>query len=276
MSAHHTPMPLSLGSGVSVVLDRSRKLLVILAIFVIWELAVRLGDVNTLLFPPFSAVVASLMAGLGVGGPPELWGYIWQTLSVILQSFAISILLAIILTSLALVSRFAKDFLHVVTGMFQPLPSIALLPMAILWFGFTRESLVFVVVMSMVWPIASSLTVGFATVPRTLVSLGRNYELGAIGTLLQIMLPAALPMLISGLRVGWGFGWRTVVAAELVFGSTGSSGGIGWYINNSRLFMNVADGFAGILLVIIIGLAMESVFLFIQKKTTMRWGTEAA
>jgi NitT/TauT family transport system permease protein len=204
-----------------------------------------------------------------------LWSYIWQTLSVILQSFAISILLAVVLTSLALVSKLAKDFLFVVTGMFQPLPSIALLPMAILWFGFSRESLVFVVVMSMVWPVASSLTVGFATVSRTLVSLGRNYELGAVGTLVQIMLPAALPMLISGLRVGWGFGWRTVVAAELVFGATGSSGGIGWYINNSRLFMNVADGFAGILLVILIGLAMESIFLFIQRKTTLRWGTEA-
>jgi NitT/TauT family transport system permease protein len=60
-----------------------------------------------------------------------------------------------------------------------------------------------------------------------------------------------------------------------VFGATGSSGGIGWYINNSRLFMNVADGFAGILLVILIGLAMESIFLFIQRKTTLRWGTEA-
>lgn len=276
MSAHQTHAPLTFGSGVSAVFDRSRRLLVVLTMFAIWELAVRLGDVNTLLFPTFSAVVVSLLSGLGFGGRPELWGYIWQTLSVILQSFAISIVLAIILTSFALVSRFAKDFLYVITGMFQPLPSIALLPMAILWFGFTRESLVFVVVMSMVWPVASSLTVGFATVSRTLVSLGRNYELGAVGTLLQIMLPAALPMLISGLRVGWGFGWRTVVAAELVFGSTGSSGGIGWYINNSRLFMNVADGFAGILLVIIIGLAMESVFLFIQKKTTMRWGTEAA
>src|SRR5690606_22210584 len=138
----------------------------------------------------------SLATGLGVGGKPVLWSYIWQTLSVILQSFAISILLAVVLTSLALVSKLAKDFLFVVTGMFQPLPSIALLPMAILWFGFSRESLVFVVVMSMVWPVASSLTVGFATVSRTLVSLGRNYELGAVGTLLQIMLPAALPMLI--------------------------------------------------------------------------------
>lgn len=270
-----TPAPHALAGGFPVLADRFRKPLVIVAIFLIWELVVRLGHVNPLLFPAFSDVLTSLLTGLGLGGKPELWGYIWDTLSVILQSFAISIALAVILTSLAITSRLAKDFLSVITGMFQPLPSIALLPMAILWFGFSRESLVFVVVMSMVWPIASSLTVGFATVSRTLVSLGRNYELGPIGTLLQIMLPAALPMMISGLRVGWGFGWRTVVAAELVFGTTGSTGGIGWYINNSRLFMNVADGFAGILLVILIGLAMESVFLVIQRKTTLRWGTEA-
>ena len=277
MNLSRTSAPPAGGLQLSVpFFDRFRKLIVLGTIFLAWELIVRLGNVNPLLFPSFSDVVASLLVGLGLNGKPELWGYIWQTLSVILQSFAMSVILAVVLTSLALVSRFAKDFLSVITGMFQPLPSIALLPMAILWFGFSRESLVFVVVMSMVWPIASSLTVGFATISPTLVRLGRNYELGAIGTLTQIMLPAALPMMISGLRVGWGFGWRTVVAAELVFGATGNSGGIGWYINNSRLFMNVADGFAGILLVIIIGLIMESIFLLIQNKTTHRWGTESS
>lgn len=277
MNLSRTSAPPAGGLQLSVpFFDRFRKLIVLGTIFLAWELIVRLGNVNPLLFPSFSDVVASLLVGLGLHGKPELWGYIWQTLSVILQSFAMSVILAVVLTSLALVSRFAKDFLSVITGMFQPLPSIALLPMAILWFGFSRESLVFVVVMSMVWPIASSLTVGFATISPTLVRLGRNYELGAIGTLTQIMLPAALPMMISGLRVGWGFGWRTVVAAELVFGATGNSGGIGWYINNSRLFMNVADGFAGILLVIIIGLIMESIFLLIQNKTTHRWGTESS
>jgi NitT/TauT family transport system permease protein len=82
-------------------------------------------------------------------------------------------------------------------------------------------------------------------------------------------------MMISGLRVGWGFGWRTVVAAELVFGATGSGGGIGWYINNSRLFMNITDGFAGILLVVIVGLITESLFRMVQHYTTHKWGTES-
>ncbi len=254
-----------------------KKLAVIVALAVSWEAAVRLLHVNKLLFPPFSDVVVRLAHGLvpGEGTRGELWAYIWETLSVILQSFALSVALAIAATGLAVSNRWMREVLSVMTGVFQPLPSIALLPMAILWFGFSRESLVFVVVMAMVWPIASSLTVGFATLSPTLLRLGHNYELGRLAMMTQILLPAALPMMISGLRVGWGFGWRTVVAAELVFGATGNGGGIGWYINNSRLFMNIADGFAGILLVIIFGLLTESIFRLVQYFTTHKWGTES-
>jgi NitT/TauT family transport system permease protein len=252
-----------------------KKVVVLVLLCVAWEVTVRVLKVNQLLFPPLTVVAQSLAKGLGLGGSGELWSYIWETLSVILQSFAISVVLAIVITSLAVSNAWAREVLSVMTGIFQPLPSIALLPMAILWFGFTRESLVFVVVMAMIWPIASSLTVGFATISPTLMRLGRNYELGRLAMMWEILLPAALPMMISGLRVGWGFGWRTVVAAELVFGATGTGGGIGWYINNSRLFMNIADGFAGILLVIIVGLLTESLFRLMQYSTTHKWGTES-
>lgn len=262
-------------SGLS--LARLRKPIIIVLLCLAWELTVRIFHINPLLFPTFSQVVTTLIGGLGLGGGSgELWSYIWETLSVLLVAYAISIALSIVLTGLAISSGWARDALATLTGIFQPLPSIALLPMAILWFGFSKESLIFVVVMAMTWPIASSLTVGFATVSPTLVRLGQNYELSRIGLMGHVLLPSALPMMIAGLKVGWGFGWRTVVAAELVFGATGSGGGIGWYINNSRLFMNIADGFAGIVLVVIIGLLTESLFLAVQRVTTHRWGTEAS
>ena len=252
-----------------------KKTAVLVGLCVAWELTVRILEVNKLLFPPLSSVVLSLANGLGIGGSGELWSYIWETLSIILQSFGISIVLAVIITGLAVSNKWMRELLSVLTGIFQPLPSIALLPMAILWFGFSRQSVVFVVVMAMIWPIASSLTVGFATISPTLYRLGRNYELSPFRLMTEVLLPAALPMMISGLRVGWGFGWRTVVAAELVFGATGSGGGIGWYINNSRLFMNITDGFAGILLVVIVGLITESLFRMVQHFTTHKWGIES-
>lgn len=257
--------------------DALKKVAVLAVLCLAWEGSVRFFHVNGLLFPPLSDVVVHLAKGLGIapGGTGELWNYIWQTLSVILESFAISIVLAVVVTGLAVSNTWMRQFLSVMTGIFQPLPSIALLPMAILWFGFSRQSLIFVVVMSMVWPIASSLTVGFATISPTLMRLGRNFELGRMRMMGEILLPAALPMMISGLRIGWGFGWRTIVAAELVFGATGNSGGIGWYIDNSRLFMQIADGFAGILLVVIVGLLTESLFRLVQYVTTHKWGTES-
>lgn len=258
------------------VMEKLRKPFIVVGLCLLWEVSVRGLQVDPLLFPPFTDVLSHLLAGLGISGSGELWGYTWDTLSVLLQAYALSIALAIAVTGLAVGNRWAREILSTLTGIFQPLPSIALLPMAILWFGFSRESLIFVVVMSMLWPIASSLTVGFATVSPTLIRLGQNYELSRIGLVSAVLLPSALPMMIAGLKVGWGFGWRTVVAAELVFGATGGSGGIGWFINNSRLFMNVADGFAGILLVIIIGLLTESIFIAIQRVTTRRWGTEVA
>jgi NitT/TauT family transport system permease protein len=255
---------------------RLRKPIIIVLLCLAWELTVRIFDVNPLLFPAFSQVASMLLAGLGFGGSGELWSYIWDTLSVLLIAYSISIVFSIVLTGLAVSSGWARDVLATLTGIFQPLPSIALLPMAILWFGFSKESVIFVVVMAMTWPIASSLTVGFATVSPTLVRLGRNYELSRMALMSHVLLPSAMPMMIAGLKVGWGFGWRTVVAAELVFGATGSGGGIGWYINNSRLFMNIAEGFAGIILVVVIGLLTESLFLAIQRITTHRWGTEAS
>jgi NitT/TauT family transport system permease protein len=264
------------GSGAPDLLEKFRKPIVVAGLCLAWELAVRGLKVNPLLFPSFTDVMAHLVAGLGITGSGELWGYIWETLRVLLQAYAISVVLAIILTGLAVGSRWAREVLSTLTGIFQPLPSIALLPMAILWFGFSQESLIFVVVMSMLWPIASSLTVGFATVSPTLVRLGQNYELNRVRLVTTVLVPSALPMMIAGLKVGWGFGWRTIVAAELVFGATGGGGGIGWFINNSRLFMNVADGFAGIMLVIIIGLVTESLFIAVQRLTTHRWGTEMA
>jgi len=225
-------------------------------------------------FPSFFSVFLSLVKGLGIGGEPELWKYTWHTLTLILEAYGISTVFSIFLTAFAYRNVWGREVLTVLTGTFQPLPSIALLPMAILWFGFTDRSLIFVVVMSMVWPLTTALTVGFNTVSPTLFRLGENYELGPIGFLRSILLPAALPSLIAGLRVSWGFGWRTVVAAELVFGATGNQGGIGWYINNAQMFLETSKGMAAILVVVLIGLITEGIFRLLQRATTYRWGLE--
>lgn len=256
-----------------------RYAVILLVLAGVWEAATRLFHVSHIVFPPFSAVISSFwhgITGIGSENGAFLLPTTASTLSIILQSFGISIVLALVFSGLALTSNWGRDVLGTLTAIFQPLPSIALLPLALLWFGLNDKSLLFVTVLAMLWPVTASLTVGFATLPPTLKDLGDNYELGVLSKLFRLYLPYALPNALAGLRVGWGYGWRTVVAAELVFGTTGGSGGLGWFIQNARTYLDVSGALAAILMVIIVGLITEGIFRSVQRRTTQKWGLEAA
>ena len=104
---------------------------------------------------------------------------------------------------------------------------------------------------------------------------GRNYGLGGLALVLQILIPAALPAILSGLKIGWAFAWRTLIAAELVFGTTSGKGGLGWYIFQSRNELYTDKVFAGLAAVIVIGLLVENiVFQSVERLTVRRWGMQ--
>ena len=105
--------------------------------------------------------------------------------------------------------------------MFNPLPAIALLPLALLWFGLGIPSLVFVMVHSVLWPLALNTHTGFLSVSETLRMVGQNYGLRGVRYVVRILIPAAFPSILTGLKIGWAFAWRTLIAAELVFGVGG-------------------------------------------------------
>jgi len=113
-------------------------------------------------------------------------------------------------------------------------------------------------------------------VPDTLRMAGRNYGLGGLRYVLQILVPAALPAILSGLKIGWAFAWRTLIAAELVFGVSSGQGGLGWFIFENRNLLDIPAVFAGLLTVIIIGLIVENlIFRTIERNTVQKWGTQS-
>lgn len=104
---------------------------------------------------------------------------------------------------------------------------------------------------------------------------GRNYGLTGLRYVLQILVPAALPAILSGLKIGWAFAWRTLIAAELVFGASSGKGGLGWYIFQNRNELYTDRVFAGLALVVLIGLAVESLgFAVVERVTVRRWGQQ--
>jgi len=88
--------------------------------------------------------------------------------------------------------------------------------------------------------------------------------------------PAAFPSILTGLKIGWAFAWRTLIAAELVFGVSSGSGGLGWFIFENKNMLNIPNVFAGLLTVILIGLVVENlIFQTIERRTIHRWGMHA-
>jgi NitT/TauT family transport system permease protein len=248
-----------------------RKTLIALVLVIIWEFAARAVN-NDLLLPTFSATLSAFVQGIWSG---ELLQKTAVSMSVLLRGYLLGVACAFVLTSLAVSTRIGRDLLTMLTAMFNPLPSIALLPLALLWFGLGTGSLLFVLVHAVLWPLALNTYSGFQAVPATLRMTGRNYGLTGLRHVVSILVPAALPSILAGLRVGWAFAWRTLIAAELVFGTSSGSGGLGWYIFENRNELYTDRVFAGLAAVIVIGLLIEHlVFDTLERITVRRWGIQ--
>jgi NitT/TauT family transport system permease protein len=249
-----------------------RKSLVIIALILVWEAYARYLD-NPLLFPSFSDTVSALVARTLDGTLPLR---VWSSVQTLLIGYLCGVALAAVMTVVAINTRIGTDLLETLTAMFNPLPAIALLPLALIWFGLGRGSVVFVLVHSVLWAVALNTHSGFLGVSPTLRMVGRNAELRGLNYVRLILVPAAFPSILTGLKIGWAFAWRTLIAAELVFGVSSGQGGIGWFIFENRNMMDTSAVFAGLLTVIIIGLIVENFFFrAIELRTVRRWGAQS-
>ena len=252
--------------------DAFRKLLIIVVLAALWELYARWLN-NPLLFPTLGATLSALFNGFLHG---ELLSMSWTSIKILLVGYAAGLTLAAVLTSLAIASRLGTDLLETLTAMFNPLPAIALLPLALIWFGLGPGSIVFVLIHSVLWAVALNTHSGFLAVSRTQRMVGRNYGLAGLRYVALILVPAAFPSILTGLKIGWAFAWRTLIAAELVFGVTSGSGGLGWFIFESKNQLEIPNVFAGLLTVVVIGLLVENViFRTIETKTVRKWGMQS-
>jgi NitT/TauT family transport system permease protein len=262
--------PLSLGEKL-VDNDFLRKIVILIVLAAVWEGYARYVG-NPLLFPTFTETISTFWHDLTAGVLLDRTGV---SLQVLLIGYGLGLVLSAVFTTIAVSTRIGTDLLTTLTAMFNPLPAIALLPLALLWFGLGIPSLVFVIVHSVLWAVSLNTLVGFRSVPDVLRMTGRNYNLTGIRFVTKILMPAAFPAILAGLKIGWAFAWRTLIAAELVFGVSSRSGGLGWYIFESRANLETAKVFSGLLAVIIIGLLVESViFRTIEARTVQRWGMQ--
>ena len=218
------------------------------------------------LFPTPYGVFQSLRAGfsdhafyIGIAVSMErvLLGYV---LSAIL-----GIALAVLLTY--------NEFLHETVGRLaiglQSMPSVCWLPLALLWFGISEKAILFVVVIGSVLSISMALEAGLRSVPEIYAMAGRNLGARGIQLFLCVLLPASLPHLVSGLKQGWIFAWRGLLAGEMLFASLG----LGQLLMMGRNSNDVRQVIAVMILVIGIGYAVDAfVFRAVERSLRRTWG----
>ena len=145
--------------------------------------------------------------------------------------------------------------------------------MAILWFGVGENTIIAIVVHSVIWPLSRNILDGFQATPQIYIEAGRNLERSKLQLIFEIYFPASLDRILSGLRVGWARAWRGLISAEMIFGATSSGAGIGWYIFLKRNTLDIPGVYGALLVIVFIGFLVEYlIFNMIEKKTIRKWG----
>ncbi len=244
-----------------------RQAAVVAALLAAWQITALTGRFPALLFPSLTQVLSFLWGERAELGQKTLF-----SLALIYKGLSLAIILAFGTAALTAISRWLSEVTTILMAIMHPLPGIALLPIFLLWFGIGERSIVATIVFSALWPLLANLITGFRTVPPTQLEVGKNLGLRGIRLVVLVMLPAAIPSILTGLRVSWARAWQSSVAAELVFGAAGGLGGLGWYLYKKRYMMEIAGVYASMLVIIAIGiLAEQLVFGVVEQQTVKKW-----
>jgi NitT/TauT family transport system permease protein len=247
-----------------------RRALLLLVPLLIWELLSKVGPWPRWLFPGPLAVLASVAHMIQDGRLPAAAA---RSLARLVQGFAISASLGVPLGIAMARSGLVRGALRPFVLGLQALPSICWLPLAMLWFGLSEVAILFVVVMGSLLAIAIATEDGVHSVDPLLLRAAGTLGIRGARFHLGVLLPAALPGILTGLKLGWSFAWRALMAGELLF----VAGGLGQLLQQGRELLDAAAVMAVMASIVAIGIGVDRiVFRVLEVRVRRRWGlTEA-
>ena len=212
----------------------------------VWELICRLKIWSPVLLPDPLAVGEYLTQAIRDG---TLWQATFVTTKRLLLGYFLSIIFGLPLGLLTARFKFAEDTLGVLALGLQTLPSVCWIPLALLWYGQTEGAMLFVVIMGSLWSVLIATDNGVRTVPPIYARAARTMGSSQLHTWGKVILPASLPFIVSGMKQGWGFAWRSLMAAE-IYVTILTGFGLGHLLHYGRE-LNAMDQVIGVMLVII-------------------------
>ena len=240
------------------------------ALFGLWLLLAALKIWPPYLFPTPKGVAESLYAGFA---DHSFWIAIAVSMRRVVIGYAISVVLGMILGLGVASNKFLEETMGGLLVSLQSLPSICWWPLALLWFGLNQNAILFVVVMGSLLSVTIAMEDGRKQMPKIYGMAGRN--LGARGFPLfwHVLLPASLPFIVSGLKQGWAFAWRSLITAEMLYLSLG----LGQLLMMGRDLNDMSQVLAVMILIIGLGYVVDGlVFKTIERRLQHKWGLVAA
>ena len=244
----------------------ARGLLPFAVIVVAWAVATRTGLVAEIFLPRPEDVVRTGAAMMADG---SLWTNILASLGRVALGLVVSVPLAVGAGVVVGLSRRLAAVLEPVASFFNSLSGIAWLPLAITWFGLGWASVTFIMVNTVFFLVFFNTLVGVRTVPRVFEHAVRTLGGSRRHLIWQVMIPGAMPSIVAGIRMSIGFGWRALIAAEMIATSTG----LGFLIFNAQNFHQTDTILVGIITIGLIWLATDRLVLQpLERWTVERWG----
>ncbi len=233
------------------------------AVALLWEATITFGLAEGRLVPPPSRIVATLSALAETG---ELWVHAWMTLWRVLVGFVIGALSGIVLGALSGSSQTLRQLLDPTLQALRAIPSIAWVPLFILWLGIFEASKVALIAVGVFFPVYLGIAGAILSVDRKLVEVGRVFRLSRLQLTRRILLPAVLPSALIALRSGLGLGFMFVVAAEFM----GASEGLGYLLVDGQQMGKPDQILAAIIAFALLGKIADSV-LVAATRPLLRW-----
>src|SRR5918999_124071 len=232
-------------------------------VLLMWEFASRNNPALQPYLPPVSRILSTLGELVFSG---QIVDHLIITFIRFLQGYLLAASLAVILGTVLGYFRFAHSLFEAVIEFLRPMPSVAIIPVAVLLLGIGDAMIVAVTVYASVWPVLINTIDGVRHIERTLIDTGRTFGLSPRKILWQVALPAAAPYIVVGLRISLSIALILVTTAEMVAGSKG----LGFFILDEERSMNSSNMYAGVILVAVLGYLLNRLFL-IGESWAMNW-----
>ncbi|HBC93121.1 MAG TPA: ABC transporter permease [Pelotomaculum sp.] len=237
----------------------SQYLILPVAILVIWQLLSQAGLIKPLILPPPTKVAGAFWELLSSGQLPK---HIWISILRVSEGFGLAALVGIVMGIGIGLSRTLDRLTDLVIQVLRPIPPIAWIPLAILWFGIDELSKIYIIFLGAFFPVFVNVIEGIRNTDQRFIEVARILEVPRWKLIRQVVIPGVLPYIMTGLRVSLGVAWMCVVAAELI----AANQGVGYLINDARQLSQTDVVLVGMITIGVTGKVMDSMLKRLENR----------